>query len=47
MRMLVKNNQSRELADALAGDFSASIADLRKRGAGRRVRQPIHSGHGY
>ena len=47
LRMLVKINQSRELADALADDFHASITDLRSRSAGRTVRQPIHSGHGY
>jgi hypothetical protein len=45
--MLVKINQSRELVDALADDFHASIADLRNRSAGRAVRQPIHRGHGY
>jgi glutamate decarboxylase len=47
LRMLVKINQSRELADALADDFHGSIAALRARGAGQRVRQPVHSGHGY
>jgi glutamate decarboxylase len=47
LRMLVKINQSRELADALADDVHASIPDLRKRSAGQAVRQPIHSGHGY
>ena len=47
LRMLVKQNQSRELADALADDFHASIADLRKRSAGHPVRPPIHTGHGY
>jgi glutamate decarboxylase len=47
MRMLVKINQSRELADALADDFHASITDLRSRSAGQPVRQPTHSGHGY
>jgi hypothetical protein len=47
LRMLVKINQSRELADALADDFHASIPDLRKRSTGQAVRQPIHSGHGY
>ena len=47
LRMLVKINQSRELADALADDFHASITDLRSRSAGRTVRQPTHSGHGY
>src|SRR3954469_14100136 len=47
LRMLVKFNQSRELADALADDFHASIADLRKRSAGQAVRAPIHSGHSY
>jgi glutamate decarboxylase len=47
LRMLVKINQSRELADALADDVDASITDLRSGSAGRAVRQPIHSGHGY
>ena len=47
LRMLVKINQSRELADALADDFHASITDLRSHSAGRTVRQPTHSGHGY
>jgi len=47
LRMLVKVNQTRELVDALADDFHASIAALRARGAGQRVRQPVHSGHGY
>src|SRR6185295_12820833 len=43
LRMLVKVNQTRELADA----YHAAIADLRERSAGRAVRQPVHSGHGY
>jgi glutamate decarboxylase len=47
LRMLVKINQTRELVDALADDFEASIDDLRKRSAGHEVRQPVHSGHGY
>jgi glutamate decarboxylase len=47
LRMLVKVNQTRELADALADDYHAAIADLRERSAGRAVRQPVHSGHGY
>jgi glutamate decarboxylase len=47
LRMLVKVNQSRELVDALADDYHAAIADLRARGAGRPVRQPVHTGHGY
>jgi glutamate decarboxylase len=47
LRMLVKINQSRELVDALADDFHASIHDLRKRSAGHAVPQPVHSGHGY
>jgi hypothetical protein len=47
LRMLVKINQSRELADALADDFHASIADLRNHSAGHTVRQPVHRGHGY
>jgi glutamate decarboxylase len=47
MRVLVKINQSRELADALAADVRASIHDLRERAAGRPVREPVHRGHGY
>jgi len=47
LRMLVKINQSRELVDALADDFHASIRDLRQRSAGHAVRQPVHSGHAY
>jgi glutamate decarboxylase len=47
LRMLVKINQTRELVDALADDFAASITFLRERSAGRDVRQPVHSGHGY
>jgi glutamate decarboxylase len=47
LRMLVKMNQTRELADALADDFQASIKDLRERAAGRQVRRPHHSGHSY
>jgi glutamate decarboxylase len=47
LRMLVKINQTRELVDALADDFRASIDDLRKRSAGHDVPQPVHSGHGY
>ena len=47
IRMLVRNNQTRELVDALADDFHASIADLRKRSAGHPVREPVHKGHAY
>ena len=47
MRVLVKINQSRELADALAADVRASIHDLRDRAAGHAVREPVHRGHGY
>jgi glutamate decarboxylase len=47
LRMLVKINQTRELVDALASDFSESIAALRKHSAGEHVRQPVHSGHSY
>lgn len=47
IRILVKINQSRELADALAEDFTASIADLRKRAAGHHVHKKVHRGHGY
>jgi glutamate decarboxylase len=47
LRMLVKVNQSRELADALADDVHDSIADLRKRAAGQRTRKRVHRGHAY
>jgi glutamate decarboxylase len=47
LRMLVKFNQTRELADALADDIHDSIADLRKRAAGEQVHRPVHRGHGY
>ena len=47
IRMLVKPNQTRELADALIDDFTASISDLRKRARGHDVRTRVHSGHGY
>jgi hypothetical protein len=47
MRMLVRIEQSCELAGALADDVQESIADLRKRGSGERVRPRVHGGHGY
>jgi glutamate decarboxylase len=47
MRMLVKFNQTRELAGALAEDFSASIKYLRARSAGKDTKAPVHTGHGY
>jgi glutamate decarboxylase len=47
IRILVKINQTRELADALADDVHDSIADLRKRGAGEKRKPPVHTGHGY
>ncbi len=47
MRMLVKLNQTRELVDALADDFSTSIEYLRKRSAGIDSGPPSHTGHGY
>jgi glutamate decarboxylase len=47
MRVLVKINQTRELADALAADFSESISTLRKRAVGQHVAPRVHSGHGY
>jgi hypothetical protein len=37
----------KELADALAEDFSASIKYLRDRSAGRDPKAPVHTGHGY
>ena len=48
MRMLVKINQTRELADALLADVAGSIKDLRTRGdAGRKIPHQPHTGHGY
>jgi glutamate decarboxylase len=47
MRVLVKVNQTRELADALADDVHDSIADLRKRAKGEKPDLPVHTGHGY
>jgi glutamate decarboxylase len=47
LRMLVKVNQTRELVDALVGDFHDSMADLREQATGRPTRRPAHSGHGY
>ena len=47
MRVLVKINQTRELADALADDIRDSIRDLRKSAAGEAVKRPVHRGHGY
>jgi phage baseplate assembly protein W len=47
IRVLVKINQTRELADALADDIRDSIRDLRKGAAGEAVKRPVHSGHGY
>jgi glutamate decarboxylase len=46
LRMLVKTSQTRELADALADDIQATIADLRRHGGARVTRAP-HTGHGY
>src|SRR5688500_3911775 len=45
MRALVKVNQSRELADALADDFDDSIKYLRERAAGGAPDHPVHTGH--
>ena len=47
IRVLVKINQTRELADALADDMRDSIRDLRKSAAGEAVKRPVHTGHGY
>ena len=47
MRMLVKINQTRELVDALAHDFSDSIDYLRSKAAGNDPKPPVHTGHGY
>ena len=46
LRMLVKINQTRELVDALADDFTASIEYLRKRSAGHDVKRPSTAGTG-
>ena len=43
MRVLVKMNQTRELADALADDMRDSIRDLRKSAAGEAVKRPVHT----
>jgi glutamate decarboxylase len=47
IRVLVKINQTRELADALADDVHDSIACLRDRAAGHAVATPVHTGHAY
>jgi glutamate decarboxylase len=47
IRILVRINQTRELADALADDIRDSVNDLRKRAKGHKVRQRVHRGHGY
>jgi glutamate decarboxylase len=47
IRILVKINQTWELADALAEDVHASITDLRKRAKGEKVARRAHHGHGY
>ena len=47
IRVLVKINQTRELADALADDIRDSVRDLRKTAAGEAVKRPVHTGHGY
>ena len=47
IRMLVKINQTRELADALCSDIHDSIADLRARAGGGEPRRKHHSGHTY
>jgi glutamate decarboxylase len=48
IRVLVKVNQTRELADALADDVHDSIVYLRGKAAGRAVAPaPVHTGHAY
>jgi hypothetical protein len=47
MRMLVKFNQTRELVDALADDFPASIKYLRAKSGGKNSGPPARTGHGY
>jgi glutamate decarboxylase len=47
MRILVKLNQTRELADALADDIHTGIADLRKKAKGEKVHSKVHHGHSY
>jgi glutamate decarboxylase len=47
LRILVKINQTRELADALADDVHDSIVDLGKRAGGETTHLPVHRGHGY
>jgi glutamate decarboxylase len=50
IRMLVKFTQTRELVEALADDFEAAVAYLRRAGAAggiTSVKPAVHSGHGY
>ena len=47
IRMLVTINQTRELADALAGDIRDAIDKLRRRAAGDSVGRTAARGHGY
>ncbi len=47
MRMLVKLNQTRELVDALCDDYHESIKYLRRKSAGKSVKEPVQTGHGY
>jgi hypothetical protein len=47
IRMLVKVNQTRELVEALATDFTDSIEMLKKRGPVTHAPPPSHSATGY
>lgn len=50
LRMLIKVNQTRELGDALADDFEASVSFLREKAAAGATGGPepfVHTGHGY
>lgn len=50
VRMLIKINQTRELADALCDDFEAAVSFLREKAAAGALAGPkphVHTGHGY
>lgn len=50
LRMLIKLNQTRELGEALADDFEASVSFLREKAAAGATGGPepfVHTGHGY
>lgn len=50
MPSLVRISQTREMVEALADDFEASVTFLRERAAAGATGGPqpaVHSGHGY